>query len=131
MNGLVDTRFSGLKHFWSAVAVDRPRKIKQLEDNIELYRPEGDFEEEELIQYTVELTGVFPMGEVMNRGIRQKLEDKFIPPIGEYDPELQLTWFIPRKIDRKKTKNGKDYWVIDTVDATNKITKINKYYQSI
>ena len=74
MNSLVDTRFSGLKHFWSAVAVDRPRKIKQLEDNIELYHPEGDFEEEELIQYTVDLTGVFPMGDVMNREIRQKLE---------------------------------------------------------
>jgi len=124
MNGLVDTRFSGLKHFWSAVAVDRPRKNKQLEDNIELYRPEGDFEEEELIQYTVELTGVFPMGEVMNRGIRQKLEDKFIPPIGEFDPELQLTWFIPRKILPRKTKHNKEYWVVEVIDDTGHTTSI-------
>ena len=38
MNGLVDKRFSGLKHFWSAIAVDRPRKLKRFEENIELYR---------------------------------------------------------------------------------------------
>ena len=124
MNTMVDSRFSGLKHFWSAVAVDRPRKLKQLEDNIELYRPEGDFEEEELIQYTVELTGVFPMGEVMNQEIRQKLEDKFIPPIGEFDPELQLTWFIPRKILPRKTKHNKEYWVVEVIDDTGHTTSI-------
>ena len=28
---LMDDRFTGMKHFWSAVAVDRPRKLKNLE----------------------------------------------------------------------------------------------------
>ena len=98
MNGLVDDRFSGLKHFWSAVAVDRPRKLKKFEENIELYRPEGDFDEEDIIQYTVELTGVFPMSEVMNSDIMDKLYQNMIPPIGEFDPDLRVTWFIPRKI---------------------------------
>ena len=118
MNTLADERFSGMKHFWSAIAVDRPRKLKNLEENIETYRPEGDFEDEELIQYTVELTGVFPMSEVMNHKIRQKLEERFIPPIGEFDPELQLVWFIPRKIVPRKTKHNKEYWVVEVIDDT-------------
>ena len=40
---LMDNRFSGEKHFWSAVAVMRPRKEKNLLENIEKYRDEGDF----------------------------------------------------------------------------------------
>ena len=39
LNPLVDDRFTGLKHFWSAVAEDRPRKLKNLEENIEKYAP--------------------------------------------------------------------------------------------
>ena len=39
MSSLMDDRFSGGKHFWSAVCVDRPRKLKNLEENIEIYRP--------------------------------------------------------------------------------------------
>jgi len=124
MNGLVDDRFSGLKHFWSAIAVDRPRKLKKLDDNIELYRPEGDFEEEEIIQYTVELTGVFPMSEVMSNDIVAKLEQNMIPPIGEFDPDLKLTWFIPRKIVPRKTKNNKDYWVVEVIDDTGTTSSI-------
>jgi len=124
MNGLVDNRFSGLKHFWSAIAVDRPRKLKKLDDNIELYRPEGDFEEEEIIQYTVELTGVFPMSEVMSNDIVAKLEQNMIPPIGEFDPDLKLTWFIPRKIVPRKTKNNKDYWVVEVIDDTGTTSSI-------
>ena len=118
MNCLADKRFSGLKHFWSAVAVDRPRKLKNLEENIELYRPEGDFEEEDLIQYTVDLTGVFPMSEVLSQDIRNQLDERYIPPIGDYDTELQLAWFIPRKIVPRKTKNNKDYWVVEVIDDT-------------
>ena len=36
LDPLKDDRFTGGKHFWSAVAVDRPRKLKNLEDNIVL-----------------------------------------------------------------------------------------------
>ena len=124
MNNLVDERFSGLKHFWSAIAVDRPRKLKKFEENLELYRPEGDFEEEELIQYTVELTGVFPMSDVMNEAILDKLEQSRIPPIGEFDPDLKVTWFIPRKITTRKTKNNKEYWVVEVIDDTGTTSNI-------
>ena len=43
LDSLIDDRFSGRKHFWSAAVVDRPKKEKKLHENIELYRPEGDF----------------------------------------------------------------------------------------
>ena len=124
MSGLIDERFTGAKHFWSAVAVDRPRKPKNLEDNIELYAPEGDFTEEEQIQYLADLTGVFPINLVINDEIRKKLDQRFIPPISEFDPDLQLVWFIPRNIIARKTKNGKDYWVIEAVDDSNSTTTI-------
>ena len=124
MNNLVDDRFSGLKHFWSAIAVDRPRKLKKFEENLELYRPEGNFDEEELIQYTVELTGVFPMSDVMNEAILDKLEQSRIPPIGEFDPDLKVTWFIPRKITTRKTKNNKEYWVVEVIDDTGTTSNI-------
>ena len=50
LNCLMDSRFTGTKHFWSAVAVDRPKNNKKFQENIELYRPEGEFTEEEKIQ---------------------------------------------------------------------------------
>ncbi len=37
----------------------------------------------------------------------EKLKEKFIPPISEFDEELQICWFIPRKVIPKKTKKGK------------------------
>jgi hypothetical protein len=113
LNSLMDNRFSGGKHFWSAVCLDRPRKPKNLEENIEAYYPEGDFSDEEKIGYLVELTGVFPFNRV------------HIPPIAHYDPELsEVVWFIPRKVIPKKTKTGKSYWVIEVIDDTNTLTKI-------
>jgi DNA polymerase-3 subunit alpha len=125
MNSLMDKRFTGGKHFWSAVCVDRPRKLKNLEENIEIYRPEGDFSDEEKIGYLVELTGVFPFNRVMKPEVYQQLNQIFIPPIANYDPELSdCVWFIPRKVVPKKTKTGKDYWILEVIDDTNTLTKI-------
>ena len=113
-----------MKHFWSAVAVDRPRKPKNLIENIETYAPEGDFTEEEKIQYLADLTGVFPINDVVGATTMKKLEEMYIPPLGEYDPELQLVWFIPRSVKVRKTKNGTDYWIVEAIDATSKVTTI-------
>jgi len=124
LNCLMDERFSGLKHFWSAVALDRPRKLKNLQDNIKTYEPEGDFTEEEKIEFLTDLTGVFPIRMVADEALLRKLEEKFVPPLAEYDPDLAVSWFIPRKITKKKTKNGKEFWVVDAIDITSKITKI-------
>jgi DNA polymerase III alpha subunit len=124
LDKLVDDRFSGRKHFWSACVVDRPKNIKRLTENIETYRPEGDFSEEEIIQFKTELTGVFPINLVINAETIQKLQDKYIPPISEYDSDLNVCWFIPRKVVPRKTKKGKDYWIVEVIDSNNQLTKI-------
>ena len=124
LNPLMDNRFTGMKHFWSSIAVDRPRKIKNLEENIDLYAPEGDFTEEEKIQSLVDLTGQFPINKVINDEIMEKLNAMAIPPISEYDPDLQVVWLIPRKIVPKKTKNGKDYLIVEATDSNSSNIRI-------
>ena len=124
LDSLKDERFTGMKHFWSACVVDRPKNLKRLRDNIELYRPEGEFSEEEIIQFKTDLTGVFPINLVIKQDTVQRLQDKFVPPISEYDPNLKLCWFIPRKITERKTKNGKLYWIVEVVDSNNEATRI-------
>ena len=107
MDPLIDDRFTGGKHFWSAVAVDRPRNQKKMDENIELYKPEGDFSEEEKIEYLVDLTGVFPMEKVITGEVLRKLQDYGVPPLGEYDPDLMLSWFIPRAIIRRRPRTAR------------------------
>jgi DNA polymerase III alpha subunit len=125
LDSLMDDRFTGGKHFWSAICVDRPRKPKNLEENIVLYRPEGAFSDEEKISYLVELTGVFPFDRVMKEDLYQKLKQNLIPSIAEYNPDYgDVVWFIPRKVIPKKTKNGKDYWILEVIDDTNSLTKV-------
>jgi len=125
LNGLIDERFTGGKHFWSAICVDRPRKEKHLEENIEAFAPEGDFSDEEKIGYLVELTGVFPFNRVMKPEVYRQLTDADIPPIANFNPEVcEVVWFIPRKVVPKKTKNGKPYWILEVIDDTNNTTRI-------
>ena len=124
LNDLVDDRFTGLKHFWSAVCFDRPRKLKNLEDNIAAYASEGDYTEEEKLEYLVNLTGVFPISSVITEVVRGKLNELYIPPISEYDPELGVTWFIPRECKLKKSKNGKNFFVVKVIDDNNETNTI-------
>jgi DNA polymerase-3 subunit alpha len=123
-NSLIDSRFTGAKHFWSAVAVDRPKNKKKLLENIELYKPEGDFTDEEKIEYLTDLTGEYPVSMVLPIEVAKRFEEKYIPPIGEYDEELGITWFIVRNVINKRTANGKDYLVLEVIDDTNKLTQI-------
>mgnify|MGYP003626849889 CR=1 FL=1 len=124
LDEIIDDRFTGRKHFWSACIVDRPKNPKRFSENLELYRPEGDFTEEEIIQFKTDLTGVFPINLVIRPETVQRLQDKFVPPISEFDPELCVCWFIPRKIVPRKTKNGKNYWIVEVIDSNNELTKI-------
>ncbi len=124
LNVLVDSRFSGLKHFWSACVVDRPRKEKNLQENIEKYYGEGDFSEEEKLEYMVSLTGVFPISVVITPRVREKLDELCVPPISEFDEQLGVTWFIPRECKLKKTKNGKKFFVVKVIDDNNETNTI-------
>ena len=131
---LVDERFRGLKHFWSAAVVDRPKNKKRFHDNIELYKDEGDFDKNELITFKSELTGIFPFDLVMSDSVRTKLEKLPVVPISEYevamsveagrDEDQLLVWFVPRKLTRKKTARGSEYWILDVVDSNNAMISI-------
>ena len=124
LDNIVDDRFTGRKHFWSACVVDRPKNLKKFQENVETYRPEGDFSEEEIIEFKSDLTGVFPINLVISTDTITRLQEKYIPPISEYDEELEVCWFIPRTIVPKKTKNGKDYWIVNVIDSNNELTRI-------
>jgi len=118
LNSLVDDRFTGLKHFWSAVAVDRPRKQKNLDENIVAYAPEGDFTEDEKIGFLSELTGQFPINMLVDDKMIQKFEDMCIPQISEFDPDLGLAWCVVRKIEKKVSSSGKDYLQVVATDMS-------------
>ena len=124
LSTLQDDRFSGMQHFYAAVAEDRPRKEKNLTENIATYEPEGDFSEEEKLEYLVNLTGVFPINAVVTPRVRQRLNELYVPPISEFDPELGVTWFIPRECTLKKSKNGKNFYVVKVIDDNNEMTTI-------
>tara|TARA_Y100001963_G_scaffold26644_1_gene36324 strand:- start:3274 stop:6714 length:3441 start_codon:yes stop_codon:yes gene_type:complete len=123
MNSLMDDRFTGRKHYWSAVAVDRVYNRKKFNENIEKYKDEGDFTPAEEIENLTTITGIFPMSLVVTPEVQQKLDEYYIPAISDYDPELGLVWFIPREIIRKKTKNGKPYWIVEVIDSNSVLTR--------
>jgi DNA polymerase III alpha subunit len=118
LNPLMDDRFTGLRHFWSAVAVDRAKTKKRFNENIEKYAPEGHFTDQETIEYQVSLTGMFPIHLVMSDEVMKQLDDNMIPPLGDFMPEVPVAWFIPREIIPRKTKNGKIYWIVKVIDST-------------
>ena len=124
LNDLIDERFTGDKHFWSAAIVDRPKNRKRFEDNIELYRPEGSFTEDEKIGFLANLTGIFPISMVMSDHIMNKLNQKGVPPISEYDPDLMFCWGIVRDVVKKKSKNGKYFYTVKLIDSNSVETKI-------
>jgi DNA polymerase-3 subunit alpha len=118
LNSIMDDRFTGLRHFWSAVAVDRAKTKKKFNENIEKYAPEGHFTDQETIEYQVSLTGMFPIHLVMSDEVMKQLDDNMIPPLGDFMPEVPVAWFIPREIIPRKTKNGKVYWIVKVIDST-------------
>ena len=119
-DNLVDERFTGDKHFWSCVALDRPKNKKRFNENIELYAPEGTFTVEEKIENISSLTGIFPLELIMSEDTIERLRFHCIPPLGEWDNELGVAWFIPREIIKKTTVNGSEYWIVRTHDTTSK-----------
>ena len=61
---------------------------------------------------------------VLNENIRRRLEELHVPPISEYDPDLQVVWFIPREVIKKRSKNNKDYYVVKVIDDNNETSTI-------
>ena len=124
LKDLIDDRFTGAKHFWYAVCVDRPRTKKNLNEHIIKYQSEGNFSEEEQIEFIADLTGIFPISKVVDDRIQRRLDELYVPAISEYDSDLMVCWCIPREIKVKKSKNNRTYYVIDVIDSNSVTTRI-------
>jgi DNA polymerase III alpha subunit len=124
LDDLVDERFNGCKHFWIATIQDRPKNLKKLKENIELYSPEKDFSKEEKIEYVTSLTGLFPFDLVLTKDIRDSIGRYRCPPLGKFDKALGYAWFIPREVVARQTKNGKTFWRVKVIDDTSTTTTI-------
>ena len=61
LTSLMDERFNNLKHFWTAVADNRPKTKKKLAELIEEHKDIEDFTRDEYIEAKVNITGVFPI----------------------------------------------------------------------
>ena len=124
LNCLMDERFTGMRHFWMAVANDRPKTKKALDKNIEEYAIEGDLLLQEKVEYLSDLTGMFPMDLVLSEKSREKLEELYIPSISHYDVDLQVCWFIPREVTRRVASNGREYFLVKAIDDTSATSTI-------
>ena len=125
MTSLMDDRFFGDKHFWSAVVVDKPKNKKALDENILKYKDEGSFTKAELIQNLTTLTGIYPINQVVPVKAYKFFEAQGIMPISEYDPELGKCWLVPTEVITKKTKGGKHYFQVKAIDSNMIEVRIN------
>jgi DNA polymerase III alpha subunit len=121
---LQDQRFKNMKHFWTCVVEEKPKKKEKFADAIKEFDNVEDFTKEEKIEFNVSLTGLFPFSMVMSNKIMTKLEQNMVPPVAEFDQELGVCWFIPREITKKTTKTGKNFYIVNVIDDTNTTTQI-------
>jgi DNA polymerase-3 subunit alpha len=124
MDDFIDDRFTGDKHFWSAVCVDRPKRMKNFLQNLETYAPEGSFTEEEKITFLSDLTGIFPVSKVVTPKVQERIDGWVAPPISEFDHDLGYCWCIPRSVTVKVSKNKKKFYVVEVIDSNSVLTKI-------
>jgi DNA polymerase-3 subunit alpha len=125
MEDLIDDRFFGDKHFWSAVVVDKPKNKKKLRENIEKYKDEGSFSKAERITNLSTLTGIYPINMVVPVKAYKFFEMQGVNPLSEYDKELGKGWCIPISVIQRKTKGGKAYYAVKAIDSNMKEIKIN------
>ena len=118
LDSIKDDRFTGMKHFYYACILNRPKNKKKLIENIAEFFEEGEFSREEKIDYITDLTGIFPFEIVISKDVESAIHRHEVPALGEWDPELGAAWFIPREKIVKKTKNDKTYWVLKVIDNT-------------
>lgn len=126
LDNLIDDRFSGRKHFWASISIERPKTLKKFQEYIELYRPEGDFSEEEIIEFETSLAGNYPINKVVKIETIKEMKEKGILAISDFQENQNqiLCWFVIKNFDLKKTKLGKDYLVVETIDLNNESKKV-------
>ena len=90
---VADDRFNHCRHFWLSVADDRPKNKKKFHENIQKYKSEPDFTEEQKIENLVSLTGIFPFDIVVDKKVRERIKANCVPPISLFDKDLLFCWF--------------------------------------
>jgi len=130
-DNIKDSRFANSKHFWLATAFERPKTRKAFLDNIEQFKNESEYTENEKINNIVDLTGVFPLSMVVDEKVIRRIEAKGVPSITNFDTDLMVCWFIPRSSEIKQTKNGRDYMILNVLDDTCKLTSIKCWGYSV
>lgn len=130
LDELIDNRFNGQKHFWKAVAEDRPKTLKAFNDNIEKYKDEGDFTLDEKIDFTITLTGTYPFDLVVDSKTLNTLKKCDVNQISDYDYENPFVWFLVMDKSEKTTRNGKKYFVLTVTDLTNKPVDIKCWHET-
>ena len=124
LDSLMDERFTGDKHFWSCVAVIRPKDQEDFEENIKLYSPEGSFAEKERLIYRSQLTGVYPVDQIVSPKDVKALKSLGAVPVSEWEVG-KYVWFVLKSVEFKQTlANKKDYAVLTVVDNTGEENKI-------
>ena len=124
LDELMDNRFTGRKHFWMSFCGERPKTKKKFEEYVQQYKETGDFTKEEIMENYTTLLGFFPVDMVMSNQLYKRLNDMNVNPISKYDEELKICWFVPVSYEVKKSKNDKNYYVVQTIDDSGKITEI-------
>ena len=124
LDSLVDERFTGLKHFTESCVMNRPKTKKKMIQHIDEYRMEEDYTPEERIEHISSRTGIYPFDLVMTPEIQEMIDRYKVPPLGNWDQALKAAWFIPRLITKRKTKTGREYWIVKVIDETSTISTI-------
>jgi len=128
LDRFIDSRFTGQKHLWATIQIfDRKSKKKKFDDFIEETKEIGQFTKKEILENKVELTGVYPIELIVDKKVMMTLNNKGIPPISEYDPDLMVAWCVPREIIHKKTGKGKDYYIVKVTDMNSGLHEIKAW----
>jgi DNA polymerase III alpha subunit len=124
LDHMADDRFMNAKHFWTVVAVNRPKNRKKLKELIEEHKDVENFSRDENIENAVALSGIYPFDLVLDDGTKARLDYYHVPPISEFDPALGVAWFIPREVIQRKTITNRPYYIVKTIDNNSAMVDI-------
>ena len=123
--GIVGRDFESYKHMletlvpnWSALRKSLKRNPWEGFENFKTAREDNsglqEFTKREIILNENELFGYVSPETIITEEQIQKLADKNIPPICDWEREW-LHWFVPTQVTPKRTKNGKYYQDLENI----------------
>jgi len=124
LDSIMGNGFKNLHHLWLTCVPDRPKTLKKFQKNLEEHKDCQSFEQQEMINFQFELTGLYPIERVMDYYIMEKLKELCVPPISEYEPELNVVWFVPVIVEEKLTVRKNKYFILTVIDINGILTKI-------